>query len=110
MGDLEVSRAFGDLQYRTFGVIAEPDITLPWLLDAPDSETGCARNSFAHAGVNCVSGGGATGESITLQSGCCKDGAGSLPAHLLLVSDGILEGLTPQVRVCLNRQRAATRH
>ncbi len=31
-GDLELSRAVGDLQYRPVGLIATPDVAGPWLL------------------------------------------------------------------------------
>lgn len=67
MDDLEMSRALGDLQYRPFSVIAEPDITRPWRLDARDSEAECKSNTFVDAGGMCVSGASAVGKAICLQ-------------------------------------------
>ncbi|GIL50633.1 hypothetical protein Vafri_6764 [Volvox africanus] len=104
MGDLEVSRAFGDLQYRNVGLSAKPDIVGPWLLrdGSSDCDIGSkAARSYGPAGCvqAAVAGQISNGEDGSVPMECRAmqmDLPRQVSAYLLLASDGILEAMTPQ--------------
>ncbi|EFJ45112.1 hypothetical protein VOLCADRAFT_94614 [Volvox carteri f. nagariensis] len=114
MGDLEVSRAFGDLQYRQYGLSTEPDIAGPWRIgdeDMDDCGCGSTAASFDRNGADCrtdttvatkqsdvadqVKGGESESWFVRRQAGG-NGAARQLAPHLLLASDGILETMSPQ--------------
>jgi hypothetical protein len=113
MGDLEVSRALGDLQYEPYGLSAKPDITGPWLLGEQACACVCREAALAGsatAGCEPQPGGASTTCSKAAARLCGSQSADvpQLPPHLLLASDGILETMTPQVRERRGSERETT--
>ncbi|GFR51227.1 hypothetical protein Agub_g13602, partial [Astrephomene gubernaculifera] len=85
-GDLEVSRAFGDLQYRPVGLSAHPDITGPWTL-LPPLPVPVPVSANEEQGAPAAP----TPESLLQQP------LAAFPTPLLLLaSDGLLEVMSPQ--------------
>lgn len=109
-GDLEVTRALGDLQYRPMGLSPLPELAGPWRLGRlqhaahmqhgtegteDDSVTGDGEPVGENGGGDRRGG----GRDITVDGGGEAGTDGSSGLVLLLVSDGVTEAMALQVRL-----------
>ena len=109
MGDLEVSRAFGDLQYRPVGLSAIPDVSGPWHLGLQPGEAPAPRSSKSSSGGSSnTSPGAADGKMHGASTSAATAGGPSLAAEhaqvqqlalpllVVLASDGVFERMSAQ--------------